>query len=114
MVAAFGIDHVAAIGELRPDAVGEEFVVRLVGKAVLARAVVGALHFLHEHHVGAHLAHGLAQLRKNELAVEGGESLVDVDRHDGQGRRDRHWSGHAWSVSLHRSMVVLPGSRARL
>jgi hypothetical protein len=83
-VVALGVHHVAAVGELRPDAVGQEFVVRRLGPVLdlLAVLVVRAQHLLHEHHVGAHLAHGIAQLRQDELAVEGGEALVDVDRHD--------------------------------
>jgi hypothetical protein len=50
----------------------------------LAVRVVRAEHFLHEHHVGAHLAHGVAQLGQDEFAVEGGEALVDVHGHHRQ------------------------------
>ncbi len=36
-------------------------------------------HFLQKHQIGAGAAHRLAQLRKNEAPIEGGEALVSVD-----------------------------------
>jgi hypothetical protein len=82
-VVALGVHHVLAIGELRPDAVREELVVRRLRPLLdlLAVVFVRAQHFLHEDDVGAHLAHGIAQLRQDEFAVEGREPLVDVHRH---------------------------------
>ena len=86
-VVAMGVHRVAAIGELGPDLVGEELVVRVFGEVQELRRVflVRALHLLQEDHVGADRAHGLAQLMQDELAVEEGEALVGVDRHHLEG-----------------------------
>ncbi len=92
-VMALRIDRIAAVCELRPYRVRQELVVRRLGPvAVLARMpVVRALDLLEEHHVGTDRAHGIAQLGQDELAIEGGESLVGVHRHDFEGRwRDGH------------------------
>lgn len=104
-VVAVRVDRVAAIGELRPHAVGEELVVRRLRPVVVAPgvALVGAEHFLEEHQVGAGGAHRHPQFRQDEAPVERGESLVGVDRQhldpvyrggavDGH---DRHGVAHA-------------------
>ncbi len=81
-VVAVGIDRVAAIGEVAPHAVGEEFVLRGLWPAGVARsvAVVATQHFLKEDNVGLCAAHSLAQLWQDKAPVEGGEALVGVHR----------------------------------
>jgi hypothetical protein len=108
---AVGVDGVAAIGELRPDGVGQEFVVRRFGVVVELVGVlgVGARDFLQEHHVGAHAAHGFAQFGQDELAVEEGKALVDVDREHLEGERGLRAYGRqrGLGVCLHRGHVDL-------
>ncbi|MNC23499.1 hypothetical protein D3C75_715280 [compost metagenome] len=81
-VVAVRVDRVAAIGKVAPHAVGEEFVLRGLWPAGVARgvAVVAAEHFLKEDNVGLCAAHGLAQLRQDKAPVEGGEALVGIHR----------------------------------
>ena len=86
-VVPVGVNGVAAVGKLRPDGVGQEFVVRgfrVVVELVLVLDVVAG-HFLQEHHVGADGAYRIAQFMQDELAVEEGKALVDVDREDFEG-----------------------------
>ena len=81
-VVSLGVDRVAAISVLRPDAVGQELVVwrrRVVGVAVGVPGVA-ARHLLQEHYIGANGAYGFTQLMQHEFAIEGGKALVDVDR----------------------------------
>jgi hypothetical protein len=82
-VVAARIDRVAAVGELGPDAVGQEFVVGRFGPVGDAAGVarVRAQHFLQEDEIGADRAHGFAQLRQDETPVERGKALVRVHRH---------------------------------
>ena len=84
-----GIDRVAAIGELLPDAVGQVFVMRRLGVVVelLAMLEVIARHLLQKHHIRAHDAHRVPQFGQDELAVEKSESLVDIDREHLEGNR---------------------------
>jgi hypothetical protein len=96
-VVAMGIDGIAPVGELRPDAVGEELVLRHVRPVTeaLGVAFVGAVDFLEEHHVGAHAAHRFTQLGQDETSVQGSEALVDIDRQhreasDGDAGGDGH------------------------
>ena len=80
-VVAVVVDRVAAVGEIAPHGVGEELVLRLDRPVVaVARgvAVVGALHFLQEHDVGAERAQAVAQLVDHEPPVEERKPLVDV------------------------------------
>ena len=58
------VDHVAAVGGVLPDVLGEEFVLRLLRPVLVALgvAVVQALHFLQEDDVGVELAQAIAQL----------------------------------------------------
>ena len=63
-------------------------------------------HLLQEHHVGADLAHRIAQLGQDELAVEEAEALVDVDRHDGQHQRGGGGSHVRRPVALCAALVV--------
>ncbi|MCY1177986.1 hypothetical protein D9M73_183170 [compost metagenome] len=81
-VVAVRVDRVAAVGKVAPHAVGEEFVLRGLRPAGVARgvAVVAAEHFLKEDNVGLGAAHGLAQLWQDKAPVEGGEALVGVHR----------------------------------
>ena len=88
-VMAVVIDRIAAIGKLRPDAVGQVFVMRLV-RVVLelfAMLEMASGDLLQKHHVSAHGAHRIAQLGQDELAVEKGEALVDVDRQHLEGNQ---------------------------
>ena len=81
-VVAVGIDRIAAVGKVAPHTVGEEFVLRGLRPARVARgvAVVAAKHFLEEDDVGLGAAHRLAQFRQDEAPVEGGEALMGVHR----------------------------------
>ncbi len=45
---------------------------------------MGAVDFLQEHHIGGHTAHRFAQFRQDEAPVQGGETLVGVDRQHGE------------------------------
>lgn len=108
-VIALRVHRVAPIGELRPEAVGEEFVLRHRRPIVVALGVlfVGAMDFLQKHHVGGDAAHRFAQLRQDETPVEGGETLVGIDRQHGERayrwrdyrtfvcKTDRFWNTHA-------------------
>jgi len=81
---SFGIHGVAPVSELRPNAVGKEFVMRRVRVVVEFVGVRGvrAGNFLHENHVCPDLPHCITQLMEDELTVKKGEPLVDVHRHD--------------------------------
>ncbi|MNN81535.1 hypothetical protein D3C81_1983720 [compost metagenome] len=85
-VVACRIHRVAPIGELRPEAVGEEFVLGHAGPVAVAPGMVlmGAVHFLQEHHVGADTAHRFTQFGQDEAPIEGGEALVGIDREHGK------------------------------
>ncbi len=96
-VVAMGVHRVAPVGELRPDTVGEKFVLRHAWPVAVAARVVlmGAMHLLQEHHIGSHAAHRLAQFRQDEASIEGSEALMSIDRQhleagDGSAGRDRH------------------------
>ncbi|MCY1434529.1 hypothetical protein D9M71_505910 [compost metagenome] len=80
-VVAVGVDRIAAIGELRPHAVGEELVVRRRRPVPVALgvAVMVAQHFLEEYQVGFGGTHRVSQLRQDETPVQGGEALVGID-----------------------------------
>ena len=79
-VVAVVIHRIAPVGVLRPDRVGQKFVMRHLRKIghALRMALVAALHLLQKHQVCRHAAHGLAQLVQHEAPVEGGEALVHV------------------------------------
>src|SRR5690606_32563616 len=81
-VMAVRIHGVAAVGELRPHAVGEEFVLWRFGPVVDPRrvALVGPQYFLEEQQVGADGAYRIAQLGQDETPVEEGEALVGIHR----------------------------------
>ncbi|MNN79289.1 hypothetical protein D3C81_1959170 [compost metagenome] len=79
-----GIHGIAPVGELRPHAVGKEFIVRSGWPAGMTASMPAVLsvHLLEEHQVGGGLANGVAQFMKNEATVERGETLVGVHRQD--------------------------------
>ncbi|MCY1173492.1 hypothetical protein D9M73_136540 [compost metagenome] len=81
-VIARRIHRVAAIGELRPQAVGKEFILRHRRPVGVAPGVlfVGAVDFLQKHHIGRHAAHRFTQFRQDETPVECGETFMGVDR----------------------------------
>ena len=80
------VHRIAPIGELRPEAVGEEFVLRHRRPIGVAFGVVlvSAVHLLQKHHVGSDAAHRFTQLRQDETPVERGEALVGIDRQHGE------------------------------
>ncbi|MCY1444989.1 hypothetical protein D9M71_614850 [compost metagenome] len=83
-VVAMGVHGIAAVGELRPHAVGQELVLRRIGPGRLAQGVllVATVHFLEKHQVGTRGANGFAQLGQDETPVEEGKALVHVQRQD--------------------------------
>ena len=70
-VIARRVHRIAAIGELRPQAVGEEFVLRHRRPVGVAPGMlfVGAVDFLQKHHIGRHAAHRFTQFRQDEAPV---------------------------------------------
>ncbi|MNI62392.1 hypothetical protein D3C73_1177120 [compost metagenome] len=88
-VIACRVHRIASVGELRPERVGEEFVLRHRRPIAVALGVmlVGAVDLLQEHHVGRHAAHGFTQFRQDETPIERGEALVRVH---GQYRETMH------------------------
>jgi len=79
-VMAVVVDGVAAVGDVAPHLVGEEFVLRLVGPVIEARGVAAVLtlHLLQENDVRVEQAQVVAQLVDHHAAVELREALVDV------------------------------------
>ena len=95
-VVAVVIHRVAPVGVLRPDRVGQKFVMRHLRKIghALRMALVAALHLLQKHQVGRHTAHGLAQLVQHEATVEGGEAFVHIHGEHLERNRQGGWGGH--------------------
>ncbi len=94
---AMRVDRIATVGELRPDAVGEEFVLRHVRPVtvVLRVAFVSAVNLLQEYDIGAHAAHRFTQLGQNETSIQRSEALVDIDRQHREARDgDAGGNGH--------------------
>ena len=88
---AFGVDGVASVSKIGPDAVGQKLVMRrlrVILEFIPVRGVRAA-DFLQKDHICAHKPHGVAQLVQDEFAVEKSKTLVDVHGHhlDGQGGR---------------------------
>ena len=83
-VMAFRIDRVAAVGVLRPDRVGEEFVLGFGWPVEMAAGVAGvrAQHFLQEHQVRRCGADRVAQLRQHVATIEHIEAHVGVQAED--------------------------------
>jgi len=79
-VMAVVVDGIAAVGDVVPNLVGEEIVLRFVGPVVEARGVAAVLpqHLLQEDDVRVERAQTVAQLVDHHAAVELREALVDV------------------------------------
>ena len=105
---ALGVDGVAAIGKLGPDAVGQKLVMgggRVVGEPACMRDMAPA-DFLQKHHVGRDAANGLAQLMQDEFAVEETESLVDVDGEHLDRKAQRRRGNRELGLDLRIDVVV--------
>ena len=90
------VHRIAPVGVLRPDSVSQKLVVRHLRKVgqTAGVPVVCAQHFLQEHQVRRHVAHGLAQLMQHEAPVEGGEAFVHIHGEHLERNRQGGWGGH--------------------
>ena len=79
-------DRVATVGDLAPDLVRDEFVLRFQRPVAISARVpaVHALHFLEEHHVGIQPMQLVAHFVDDDPPCQVGKSLVNVVGSDGK------------------------------
>ena len=97
-VIARRVHRIASVGELRPQRIGKEFVLRHCRPVAVAPGMmfVGAVDFLQKHHIGGYAAHRFTQFRQDETPVQRGKTLVRVDRQHGEAAH----GGHGWRLVI--------------